>query len=355
MRMRSVLKIGYMPDTHGGPYEQPAPSREAAADFCDQLLREGIAAEQAGFDGIFLPERHHRTETMFPPPLPMLAAYATHTERVDLGTFVLQPPYYNPMHLAEDVAMVDLMSRGRVILGVGIGYHPDYFRLFGAPYQQRVSRFEESLEILRRAWSEEKPFSFRGKRFQLDDVLLTPKPYQPKGPPLWIGAAYDPAIERAGRLGDGWGILPFWESLENTARQAALYRETARRHGREPYVVLMRDGWVAPSREEAERVFGPLWVQEMLFYYKWGLLPPNEEFRSTADFTIDRLRKYLVLGSPSDCIEQIEHWVGAIDADYLILRFRLPLGPGPGQVLDCIHQFGAEVVPHFRAAGRPGR
>ena len=62
------MKIGYMPDTHGGPYEQPEPTRDAAAQFCDQLLNEGIAAEQAGFDGIYLPERHHRTETMFPPP-----------------------------------------------------------------------------------------------------------------------------------------------------------------------------------------------------------------------------------------------------------------------------------------------
>ena len=61
------MKIGYMPDTHGGPYEQPEPSPEAAAAFCDQLLREGIEAERAGFDGIFLPERHHRTETMSRP------------------------------------------------------------------------------------------------------------------------------------------------------------------------------------------------------------------------------------------------------------------------------------------------
>ena len=161
------MKIGYMPDTHGGPYEQPEPSPEAAAAFCDQLLREGIEAERAGFDGIFLPERHHRTETMFPPPLIMLAGYATRTERVDLGTFVLQPPYYNPLHLAEDVAMIDLMSKGRVVLGVGLGYHPDYFRLFNAPYQQRFSRFEESLDILRRAWTSHQPFSYHGKRLSV--------------------------------------------------------------------------------------------------------------------------------------------------------------------------------------------
>jgi alkanesulfonate monooxygenase SsuD/methylene tetrahydromethanopterin reductase-like flavin-dependent oxidoreductase (luciferase family) len=342
------VKIAYMPDTHGGPYEQAEPSREASPRFTDQILNEGIEAEKAGFAGLFLPERHHRTETMFPPPLVLLAAYAVRTTRCDLGTFVMQTPYYNPMHVAEDVAMIDLLSKGRVKLGVGLGYHPDYFRLFGYSERHRVSRFVESLEIMRRAWSETEPWSYHGKRFQLDQVLLTPKPYQPGGPPLWIGAAYDKAIERAGRLGDGWGILPFWESLENTQRQAAMYRDAAAKAGREPFVVLMRDGWVAPSREEAERVFGPLWVEEMLFYYQWDLLPPNREFQSTADFTIDKLRKYLVLGSPRDCIEQIERWTAAIAADYLIMRFRLPMGPEPEQVLDCIRQFGADVIPHFK-------
>ena len=342
------MKIGYMPDTHGGPYNQPEPTPEASAKFCDQLLNEGIVAEQAGFDGVFLPERHHRTETMFPPPLIMLAGYATRTTRVDLGTFVLQSPYYNPMHLAEDVAMIDLMSKGRVKLGIGLGYHPDYFRLFGEPYNQRFSRFEESIDILRQAWSSHTPFSYHGKRFHFENVMLTPKPYQPGGPPLWIGAAYDEAIRRAGRLGDAWGILPFWEPMAKLRGQANLYREHAAAAGRKPYVVLMRDGWVAPTRKEAEEIFGPLWVQEMLFYYRWKLLSPNDEFQSEADFTIDKLRKYLVMGSPKDCIEQLQAWTKAAGADYIIMRFRLPLGPSPERVVDCIKQFGAEVIPHFR-------
>ena len=110
----------------------------------------------------------------------------------------------------------------------------------------------------------------------------------------------------------------------------------------------MRDGWVAPSRQEAEAVFGPLWVQEMLFYYRWNLLSPNDDFQSEADFTIDKLRKYLVMGSPQECIEQIEMWTEVVGADYLIMRFRLPLGPSPERVLECIRQFGAEVIPHFK-------
>lgn len=342
------MKIGYMPDTHGGPYNQPEPTAEATARFCQQLLTEGEEAEKAGFDGLFVPERHHRTETMFPPPLVLLAALAARTTRVDLGTYVLQPAYYNPMHLAEDVAMIDLLSRGRTILGVGIGYHPDYFRLFGTPFRERFSRFEESLEILRLAWTSHEPFTYAGRRYRFENVLLTPKPFQPGGPPLWIGAAYPEAIRRAGRLGDGWAIVPFWDPIPRLQEQARLYRETAEAHGRTPRVILMRDGWVAPTRDEAERVFAPLWVEEMLFYFRWKLLPPNEEFRSEADFTVEKLRKYLVMGSPEDCVEQLRMWVDAVGAEYVIMRFRLPKGPSPERVLDCIRQFGEEVIPRFR-------
>jgi alkanesulfonate monooxygenase SsuD/methylene tetrahydromethanopterin reductase-like flavin-dependent oxidoreductase (luciferase family) len=342
------MKIGYMPDTHSGAYNQPAPLREKVAEFCDQLLAEGEQAERFGFDGVFFPERHARTECVFPPPLVIMAALAARTRRIKLGTMVLQPPLYNPMHLAEDVAMIDNLSRGRVVLGIGMGYHDDYFNLFGAPKKWRFSRFEESVTILRGVWSSGERYSFHGKRFDFDNVIFSPKPYQPGGPPLWIGAAYPEAIARAGRLGDAWAVLPFWDSVETLKTQAALYREAAAKVGRTPRVVLMRDAWVAPSQEEAERVFGPLWVQDMLFYFRWGLLTPNPEFRSEADFTVAKLKKFLVLGDPQTCVDQIGFWSEVVDADYVVLRCRVPLGPSRPQTLECIQLFGEEVLPKLK-------
>ena len=342
------MKIGYMPDTHSGAYDQPLPAREIVAAFAEQLLEEGECAERVGFDGVFFPERHARTECLFPPPLIIMAALAARTRRVDLGTMVLQPPLYNPMHLAEDVAMVDNLSRGRVRLGIGMGYHPDYFNLFGEPLKQRFSRFEEAIEILRGAWSAPGKYSFHGKRYQVDNAMLSPKPYQPGGPPLWIGAAYPEAIKRAGRLGDAWAILPFWDSYETLRTQADLYREEAAKAGRRAMVVLMRDGWVARTQAEAERTFGELWVQDMLYYYRYGLLTPNPEFRSEADFTVAKLRKFLVLGDPATCIERAKYWCEALGADYLVIRSRIPLGPARAATMDCIQLFGEEVLPHLR-------
>ena len=98
-----MLSFGYMPDTHGGPYQQPEPTPERSADFAEQLLLEAEQAERHGFDGVFIPERHARTECMFPSPLPLLAAIAARTKRVRIGTDILMPPLYNPVELAQSV------------------------------------------------------------------------------------------------------------------------------------------------------------------------------------------------------------------------------------------------------------
>ena len=130
--------------------------------------------------------------------------------------------------------------------------------------------------------------------------------------------------------------------------QAALYREAAAKVGRKPRVVLMRDGWVAPSQDEAERGFGPLWVQDMLFYFRWCLLTPNPQFYNEADFTVARLTKFLVLGDPQTCVYQMGFCSEVVDADYVVLRCRVPLGPSRLQNLDRIQLFGEEVLPKLK-------
>ena len=177
--------------------------------------------------------------------------------------------------------------------------------------------------------------------------MLTPKPYQTGGPPLWIGAAYPEAIKRAGRLGDAWGILPFWDPIPNLQAQATLYRESAAKYGRSPKVVLMRDGWVAPTRKEAEDTFGPLWVEEMLFYWRWKLLSPNEEFTSEADFTVKKLSKYLVMGSPSECINSLR--CGKRSSEQTILSCVSAFARSGARARRRLYSpIGAEVIPHFK-------
>ena len=343
-----MLSFGYVPDTHGGPYGQPEPDADRSADFAEHLLKESELAEQVGFDGLFVPERHARTECMFPSPLTLLAGIAARTKRIKIGSFVMMPPLYDPVHFAEQTAMIDIMSRGRLILGLGVGYHPDYFNHFGVPIRQHEGRFEEGIQVIQKAWTTEGPFSHQGKYYNYDAIHLTPKPYQKPHPPIWIGAFGPKSIARAGRLGQVWGMAPFFDPIDDLKAQIEIYSEAAIKAGKTPRIALLRDGWIAPSMEEAENTFGRLWVEECKFYFRWGMLKPTAQFQSESDFTIDRVRQYMVLGTKDDWLEQLDRWQKALGVEWFILRCRVPMGPSPQQALECIQRLGEEVLPAMR-------
>lgn len=346
------MKFAYMPDTHGGPYDQPFPDRERAAGFCEHLVREAVTAEEAGFDGVFVPERHGRTETMWPQPLMALMAMAMRTERVKLGTYVLQPSYYNPAHLAEQAALVDVASRGRLVLGVGPGYHPGYFEHFGEPFEQRLGRFLECMKFLHRAWQGER-FDWGGRYWQMKNVLVNPAPYQRPAPTLWYAGTAERPIRRAGRDADGIAMLAFYLPLEALRESADLYRQAAREAGRKPVVAILLDGFVGETVDEARRTFGPLWEDEVRYYVRWGMLPPTDEFPDLGHVTADRLEKYMVLGDPpraAETVKRVAEGLALEEDDWLLFRSRLPKGPDFGSVLESIGRFGREVIPRLRGA-----
>ena len=110
------MKIGYLLDTHGGPYDMAPPSREQVSSFLDQLLREAELVEDLGFDSLLVPERHGRPETFVPTPLLLLSALAVRTTRIRLGTYILLLPLHDPVHVAEQFATIDQLSRGERFL-----------------------------------------------------------------------------------------------------------------------------------------------------------------------------------------------------------------------------------------------
>ncbi len=178
-------------------------------------------------------------------------------------------------------------------------------------------------------------------------VRLTPKPVQQPYPELWLGGMFPYTIQRAGRSADAWCSDPFPLEKETWKSQVALYREAAAKAGRRANVVLMRDGWVAPTRAEAEQIFGSIYVEEMLFYFRHGILNHHPDFESESDFTVESCFQHTVAGSPQECREQLDIYAQEYDVDYMVMRFRLPAGPDRERVLDCIRLFGDEVLPHF--------
>ena len=134
----------------------------------DEVVAEAKLAESVGFDSCFFGEHHQDRDGFLPSPLIVSAAVAAQTTTLNLGTSVILLPLHHPVHLAEDVITLDIVSRGRFILGVGLGYQPVDFRTFDIAIEQRVSRFEEEIEIIRQCWSGER-FSFSGEHFNLDE------------------------------------------------------------------------------------------------------------------------------------------------------------------------------------------
>jgi alkanesulfonate monooxygenase SsuD/methylene tetrahydromethanopterin reductase-like flavin-dependent oxidoreductase (luciferase family) len=183
----------------------------------DEVIAEAQQAEASGFDSCFFGEHHQDADGFLPSPLIVATAVAAHTRRLRVGTSVILLPLHHPVRVAEDAVTLDLVSKGRVVLGVGIGYQPADFRAFSVPMEHRVALFEESVQIIRKCWAGE-PFSFRGKHYTLEDVQIRPRPFQRPGPPLWIGASVPAAVRRAGLMADAFVGTPI---TRHTPRRGA--------------------------------------------------------------------------------------------------------------------------------------
>ena len=183
--------------------------------------------DKTGFDAVWLAEHHFTTFSVCPSVHMMGVLAAARTKRLRIGTAVSLAALYHPLRLAEEVALLDMLSGGRVNWGAGRGFAPSEFDAFGVPLDESAERFREAVEIVLQAWTQER-FSFHGKHFHFDDVEVLPKPLQQPHPPVWMAATSESAIDWA--AGRGFSILmdPH-ASTPRARRQApALRREDGR-------------------------------------------------------------------------------------------------------------------------------
>jgi natural product biosynthesis luciferase-like monooxygenase protein len=203
-----------------------------------QMVEEQVSlmerAEEFEFDSVW-PAEHHFSEYGFcASPALSLAAIARRTSRIRLGTGVVVLPFNHPVRVAEDYAMLDLLSGGRVDLGVGRGYQPLEFAGYGVDQTRSREIFDESIEIIRRAWTEER-LDFEGKHYQFRDLEIRPKPLQKPHPPIWLAALSEETFEKAGRLGFNLLLSPvFGGSLQIAKDRVARYRDALADAGHDP-------------------------------------------------------------------------------------------------------------------------
>ncbi len=180
--------------------QRPPWDSRTHAEMYDDFLRIAELAEEVGFDSIWLAEHHGADDGYIPSVLPMLSAVAARTSRLQLGTAVVLAPFHDPLRLAEDAAVVDLISRGRLNLGLGLGWVKHEYDMFGVDTKGRGNRLAEIVDVLRLAWNQDR-FGFHGRFYDFDDVTVTPHPLQPVK--IWLGGNDDRALRRAAALGDG--------------------------------------------------------------------------------------------------------------------------------------------------------
>jgi alkanesulfonate monooxygenase SsuD/methylene tetrahydromethanopterin reductase-like flavin-dependent oxidoreductase (luciferase family) len=321
------------------------------ADLYEQAIELSVEAERLGFDSVWTTEHHFVDDAYMPSLLPLSAAIAARTERIEIGTGLLLAPLHDPVRLAEDVATVDLISRGRFVLGLGLGWRREEFEGLHIPLADRRGRMLDAIEICRQAWGD--GLVTGTKRTPYPGVAVWPKPYRPGGPPIWIGAGAERAVRRAGRVADGYMdgvVLP--EDFAEHLGWALDERSRSDRAGLpfEPSIYLPTLAW-----ED-----GDAWgvVRDHVHYLDWKYVDMEDAFGRTepaagpAPPTPDQereLRRTMVCGTPDEVAAGIRAYrdVAGDDLHY-IAQLYWPGMPYERQ-LQVLRIFGERVAPMLRS------
>jgi probable F420-dependent oxidoreductase len=322
------------------------------ADLYREAIEVAVELEEAGFDSVWTSEHHFVDDGYLPSQLPLLAAIAARTSRIGLGTGVLLAPLFDPLHVAEDAAVVDLISGGRLTLGLGIGWRDEEFAGFGVSMRERASRLEGHLAVLRQAWSDRLVVG-DGRAYRYDGLNVTPKPAQAGGPPIWIGAGAEPAVRRIGRLADGY--LAGEASPSGLRRRMGWVHEEALAAGRDPRHItanLYRPTFAWRDGDAWEQ------VREAAWYVSWkyadmrvahGSQARKRPPRMTPEDE-ERVRSRAIIGTPDEVAEQILDYAGILgSAGTYIARAHFP-GLDPGVAAESRRVLAEEVLPLLRSA-----
>ncbi|WP_440009661.1 LLM class flavin-dependent oxidoreductase [Halomicrococcus sp. SG-WS-1] len=303
------------------------------------LIEQAELMESVGFDSATLGERHVHEEG-FVEPLTGLAALAARTDSLELGTAAMLPALYEPLHLAETVATIDRLSGGRAAFGAALGYRERELAAFGVEMDERVGRFLESVELLKRFWSGEE-VTHDGDFWNYDEAFVSPAP---DDVPVWIGGHADVAIKRAAYRGDAW-IASASSTTEDLREQIGTYEDALDEFGMDRAdndVVLMRDCFVADSVEEARETIEPYLLNLYKLYARWGQTYMDEH---EVEVDYDELAEKFVIGSPEECVDQLRTYE-ELGVDHVLVRCQFP-GQPQEPTLECLERFGNEVIPSF--------
>jgi alkanesulfonate monooxygenase SsuD/methylene tetrahydromethanopterin reductase-like flavin-dependent oxidoreductase (luciferase family) len=318
------------------------PDSVSPREHLDGILRQVETAQEHGFTYICIGQHFLYRSFRWPQPIPLLAHLAAVTDpHVKLVVSVLIVPAYHPVVLAEELATLDMVTRGRLIVGVGAGYRREEFEWLQVPFEQRYKRLEEAVELMQLAWSEPS-FSFAGRFWQLNDATTHVRPVQEPRPPLWFGAMSPIGIRRAARLGDAW-MITVETALSDVPDLLATFDAERRTHGLPTTrVPIRREIILAPDVDEALSIYETRAGERFLAYAERGAEFLAVERDRLREGFRDWAHERAILGSADECVARLAQF----DADRLGPVIVRPSWPGmDGDAVDrYLTDVGRNVV-----------
>jgi alkanesulfonate monooxygenase SsuD/methylene tetrahydromethanopterin reductase-like flavin-dependent oxidoreductase (luciferase family) len=344
----------------------------AIADDYDAHIRLAQRLESLGWHSYFIIEHQNAPQGISAPSV-YLTAVARETTRLRLGAMMWQLPFYNPMRLAQEVAMLDQLSRGRVEFGTGIGVHEHEFIRWGVDYYQRAAISEEVLQVVKMAWTQEE-VTFQGKYFHFDEAFPHPRPFQQPYPPIWAAVHSDTSVEFAAH--NNYHIAKNLDTDDVVAGKFDLYRRVWHECGHSgtlPRIFLMRNVHVAPTDEQAhaeareyvvtggDRIGGGPIAQTRVGWgsHTRGMGADSERADNKArgqtmaqaarDYQFNVDNGLTLVGSPETVIRQLQ--AGQARMGYDVFCTNHQIGRMPSALVNrSIELFGKEVIPSFANA-----
>jgi alkanesulfonate monooxygenase SsuD/methylene tetrahydromethanopterin reductase-like flavin-dependent oxidoreductase (luciferase family) len=333
-------------------FRQKAPFVQSSASYYAECLALIEEAETLGYQTAWLAEHHLTRDGFLPSPLVIAAAIAVRTSRIRIGTNILPLPLHHPLRVAEDAAVVDLLSGGRFLFGVGQGYAAYEFEAFGVDRRLRPSLLEEGVAIIRRAWTQGR-VGFQGARWRLADLPFGPRP--DRSIPIYVGAVSRQAIDRAVRIADG--LIVYCGRPRDFAERYGLFERVLAEHGRDQRGFPFLATGIVHVDEDADRAWEQAapaiaYLEGAIASYRLGrdgpAASPDAPPRPGAEEQPLQAVDFLV-GTPDEVAERLVLLHREVPYDHFAFWGRLP-GFTHEQALRAMRLFASEVAPSVRRA-----
>ncbi|HCU90840.1 MAG TPA: hypothetical protein DGR97_12895 [Gammaproteobacteria bacterium] len=311
-------------------------------------------AEDLGYESMFMATHHAKTDGLCPGPLIACAAAAAVTKTMRIGTAVLLVPMYAPLKLAEDIAVLDNLSQGRFVFGGAPGYVAEEFAAHGIPRAQRIGRFEESLDLMITAWTQDE-FEFDGKYFQVPPTVMTPKPMQQPHPPIWYGVSATKSLERAAHR-KAVQIMSPRHGVDELMHHYAPYESMAAEIGwKIPERPIIRQVFIAKTMAEAEAIAAPAVNHLYREIYGKASAAGDRVLRADDGSIItdyeqvgfENFKDRYIIGDPDFAIESIKRYEKACNPTEMVCWMHMP-GITGVDAMGSVELFAQEVMPNFR-------